>query len=259
MKILISWSGKESHKIAIILRGWLPIVVPADPWVSSKDIRKGKRWNQELAKQLEDIQFGIFCMIANNVTAPWIHFEAGALSKWIEEASVVPLLFGGLSVASLSEPLQQFQATLFQKDDTWRLILDINRALGEDAIDEGRLKKSFEFSWPSLQEKIASILDNSKIDLELSTTVSDSQNSVIELELQTKHKVILSAFAKSEDGSSTIDELVDEVRMNRVRLKHHLEELVDHDFLSVNRATMVGEIYTLTRKGREYLINEGII
>jgi len=259
MRILISWSGKESHEIAIVLKDWLPVVVPAEPWVSSEDIRKGKRWTQELAKCLEDIQFGILCMTINNKTAPWIHFEAGALSKWVDKAYVVPLLFGGFPMDSLSEPLQQFQAALFRKDDMQKLVLDINQALGENAIKEDQLKKSFAFSWHSVEKQINSILDTSNINPDLPAADSESQNSNKIFEIKTEHVTILSAIGQSEDGLSTKDELVPVIGMNLVRLEHYLEELVDHDFLNVTRGTMVGSLYKPSRKGREYMMNEGII
>jgi hypothetical protein len=41
MKIFISWSGELSHRVALELRDWLPMVINAlEPYVSSKDIEK---------------------------------------------------------------------------------------------------------------------------------------------------------------------------------------------------------------------------
>ena len=54
MDVLLSWSGKPSHELALYLRGWLPEVLPGiRPWVSSEDIPKGQRWSDELHKQLD--------------------------------------------------------------------------------------------------------------------------------------------------------------------------------------------------------------
>src|SRR6476646_5302906 len=60
MKVLISWSGELSHRVALLLREWLPMFIQvAEPWVSSEDIAKGELWRTELAKELEEGSVGI--------------------------------------------------------------------------------------------------------------------------------------------------------------------------------------------------------
>jgi hypothetical protein len=50
MKVFISWSGQQSRDIAIELRRWLPYIIqPIKPFLSSGDIRSGKRWSDVLA------------------------------------------------------------------------------------------------------------------------------------------------------------------------------------------------------------------
>ena len=51
MDIFVSWAGRDSHAIALVLRQWLPRVLPfVRPWVSSEDIRKGTRWSDEFSR-----------------------------------------------------------------------------------------------------------------------------------------------------------------------------------------------------------------
>src|SRR6266403_3949719 len=95
MKVFISWSGPISNKVAVLLRDWLPSVIQAvEPYVSSEDIDKGARWSTDIAKELEAAHFGILCITPDNISAPWINFEAGALSKALDKSKVVPLLVG---------------------------------------------------------------------------------------------------------------------------------------------------------------------
>ena len=99
MKIFLSWSGETSRKVAVALRGWLPKVIQAiDPWMSSEDIAKGARWGSDIATQLSEADAGIICLTRENMNAPWILFEAGALSKYVDASLVCPYLYG-LSLA----------------------------------------------------------------------------------------------------------------------------------------------------------------
>lgn len=80
--VFISWSGPRSKSAAEILKRWLPIVVhTANPWMSATDIDKGTRWSEEVAAALDTMKAGIICLTPENLSAEWLLFEAGALSK----------------------------------------------------------------------------------------------------------------------------------------------------------------------------------
>lgn len=157
MKVFISWSGEASRLVAQALREWLPQIIQAvKPWLSEKDINKGARWHSDLAKNLEETSVGIFCLTKENLTAPWILFEAGAVSKKVEESFVCTYLIG-LTHGDVTEPLSQFQATIAnKKEDTRKLLMTINQALKENALKEDQLNKAFEKWWPDLEEKLKS-------------------------------------------------------------------------------------------------------
>lgn len=108
LKIFISWSGEISEQVALQFRDWLPAVLPpVEPWVSSEDIEKGTRWSAEIAKQLEAASFGIICIDSTNIASPWLNFEAGAISKTIDNTRVMPFLLD-IEPKSLAGPLAQF-------------------------------------------------------------------------------------------------------------------------------------------------------
>jgi TIR domain len=96
MSGFISWSGKRSKDIALELRRWLPNVLQAaDVWMSDVDIEVGMRGIHEIFTHLEKAKVGIICLTPENSNAPWLLFEAGALSKQVVEKSrVCPYLFG---------------------------------------------------------------------------------------------------------------------------------------------------------------------
>jgi hypothetical protein len=157
VKVFISWSGSMSRAVAQALRDWLPSVIQAvDPWMSEDDIGKGIRWSAELANQLEQTQVGVICLTPENLESPWLHFEAGALSKTLENTYVCPYVFE-LKPADISGPLAQFQLTRAEKEDTRKLVYTINEALKDEALPESQLDKYFDRWWPDLEEQLKGI------------------------------------------------------------------------------------------------------
>jgi hypothetical protein len=154
MDIFISWSGPRSGAAAEALKGWLPKIVNAfKPWLSSADIEKGTRWSSEVAGRLAQAKAGIICLTPGNLTAPWILFEAGALSKTLESTFVCPLLID-LETTDLTGPLAQFQATKANKEQILKLIGTLNRALEDQAMPETHIEESFEVWWPKLEAEL---------------------------------------------------------------------------------------------------------
>jgi len=153
-KIFVSWSGAASHCVAEALKNWLPVIIQkATVFISSEDLKKGVRWQSDLAKELETANFGIICVTPDNISAPWLLFEAGAVSKSVSEGRVAPLLFN-VSHSGISGPLTQFNATLFTKDDVWKLIKAINEADSAEQISEDILTRSFDSNWPYLEKEV---------------------------------------------------------------------------------------------------------
>ena len=154
MKVFISWSGTNSRGIASAIYDWIPIVLQyAEPFTSSEEIDKGTRWSSTIAGELNKTNFGIICLTPENLDAPWIHFEAGALSKFVDHARVAPILFG-VKVSDVQGPLAQFHLTNFDKDDIRKLVSSINSAAGDEAIDEARLDKAYAALWPDLDANV---------------------------------------------------------------------------------------------------------
>ncbi len=122
MKIFISWSGEKSKEIASVFKEWIPSVIQvAKPFFSPNDIDKGTRWFSDISEELDKTQIGLIFLTKDNLQAPWLMFEAGALSKYIDKARVCPILFG-VEPTDIEGPLIQFQATRFTKEDIQKVI-----------------------------------------------------------------------------------------------------------------------------------------
>lgn len=159
MKVFLSWSGEKSHKVALVFRDWFPSVIQSlVPYVSSEDIDKGTRWSTDIAKELEDSSFGILCVTKENLNAPWLTFEAGALSKTMDKSFVSPFLFD-IKRSEVDGPILQFQSTIFSKEDMLKLVKTLNKACGDDKLTEERLEKAFSVWWPTLEEELNKLKD----------------------------------------------------------------------------------------------------
>ena len=165
MKLFVSWSGEYSRKIAAVLKQWIPAVIQSvEVFYSPEDIEKGDDWSSRLNQELEECKYGIVCLTPENVKAPWINFEAGALAKTMD--SHVSALMLGIETSDVKGPLSRFQNTRFEKEDFKKLVRSINRTtdkpLASDVLDY-----IFDSMWPHLQTPL------SEIESELKTHFSD--------------------------------------------------------------------------------------
>src|SRR5215831_21356719 len=95
-------------------------------------------------------------MTEDSLTSPWIMFEAGAISKVVEEGRVCPIVFG-IAKTDLVGPLASFQAIEFNKAEVRQLLTTINNAAKEATLPERHLEEAFSMWWPELEKKVAAV------------------------------------------------------------------------------------------------------
>lgn len=222
MKVFISWSGNISWKVAVIFRDWLPSVIQSvEPYVSSEDIDKGARWSTDIAKELEDSTFGILCVTKENLEAPWLSFEAGALSKTMEKSFVTPFLFD-IKRSEVQGPILQFQSTIFQKEDIKKMVQTLNKASGEAGIAEHRLEKSFEVWYPTLEKELTELKSQSSTEGETLSSQHEIQSSEILEEIlelsRDNQKLLRNPDAKLYDDIEKIKEYLERLSMRNEAL-----------------------------------------
>jgi hypothetical protein len=164
--IFISWSGERSRFIADALRRWLPTVIQAaSPWMSAKDIEKGTQGVQEIAHALDWTRIGVICLTPENADERWILYEAGALSKTVnnDKTRICTLLLGGLTFQDVVPPLGNFQHTKPEKEEIWSLIQSINNALSDSPISIEPLRETFDAMWPKLEKQLQELPNTREI------------------------------------------------------------------------------------------------
>lgn len=195
MKVFISWSGTKSEEVAKVLKRWIPCVIQSvEPYFSSADIDKGARWSTDIAKELQDTSFGILCVTRDNLSSSWLNFEAGALSKSIEQSKVCPFLVDLKPSDIQNSPILQFQMVSATKEDLFKLFKSINTNLGELKLQEDVLSTSFNTFWPKIEDDLKSASSVSEASVSNKKVSIDTQAPIEEiLELvRYQHKLLKS-------------------------------------------------------------------
>lgn len=211
MKVFISWSGDLSRQLGEALRDWLPAVIQnVRPFFTPNDIEKGARWGKDIATELEQSRVGIFCLTKENLTKPWIMFEAGALSKNVDISKVCPILFG-VDNTDLEGPLVQFQSIPFEKTEIRKLIKQINSSLGDQKLEEPVLNSVFDMWWPKLDEKVRAILEKREQSHNHATKRTDRDILEEILELSRLNSTRLKKPVSRRIHPAVIDHLIDAI------------------------------------------------
>ena len=157
--VFISWSGERSRLVAEYLREWTRTVVQAaKPWMSESEIEKGSRSLEEITRALAGCKVGITCLTPENTERPWILYEAGCLSKSIDDRTrLCTYLIGDIQPSDIRPPLGMFQGTRATREDTLRMMRTINRVVSDEPVADDILEKVFDKMWPDLENRLATL------------------------------------------------------------------------------------------------------
>ena len=154
-------SGCLSESIVEYLQKWLKWAIQlTNPRTSKSKILTGSRWHTMLSDLLAESNFGIICLTKDNIDEPWIHFEAGAISKIVGKSIVCPYLIGlKESDVPVKGPLHQFQMVNADKEGTYQLVNCLNAEVESNRLTEDDLNIVFEKWWPELEAHLAKHLE----------------------------------------------------------------------------------------------------
>jgi hypothetical protein len=181
--------------------------------MSAADIDKGALWMTDIGNQLKDTTVGIMCLTQDNIDAPWILFEAGALSKGLSKSRVCPFLIN-LTPSHLRPPLSAFNATTPQREEVLKLIKTINEQRGEERLPDERVEKAFDRWWDDFEKRFAVIVSEFKpTKAPHRRPVEDMVGEILELSRSIQQNVQSFAPAFADDESARfIDEQIAETR-----------------------------------------------
>lgn len=146
-KVFISWSGQLSKDVAAVWRDLIQETFDTvEPFMSEENVGAGERGLAKIAAELSGTKFGVIVVTQENQNSPWLNYEAGALSKDVEDESVrvAPTLVDFERKNDVSGPLGQFQASLLTQEGVEYILVEIAKVVG---ADEASIRKRFANSW----------------------------------------------------------------------------------------------------------------
>lgn len=131
-KIFISWSGDNSKEIAKEIKKSFENKIFKDTglscFVSDVDISSGDDWWNKIKKELKKCKLGIVCITKENLKAPWIYFESGAMVA--RELRVIPLLVNcGVKLLRETPIASKHMVDFYNREQFIKMVQNINNNL----------------------------------------------------------------------------------------------------------------------------------
>lgn len=160
--VFISWSGINSREIAEKLQTSLETKIFADEkikcFVSNRDIASDVDWQRKIYSEIKSCKIGIICITKENVKAPWIYYEAGAMMAYgVKE--IIPLRINCSLEALKDTPLQSKQAIDFHDFQSFcKMICDIAEEMGYRERTEDEKKILIKAQYEQIKQELKSTL-----------------------------------------------------------------------------------------------------
>lgn len=97
----------------------------------------------------------------------------------MDKSFVSPFLFD-IKRSEVDGPVLQFQSTIFNKDDVFKLVKTLNKACGEEQLTDERLDKAFNVWWPPLKQDLEKLVDFQETENASGASHIDENNEILE-------------------------------------------------------------------------------
>lgn len=216
-KIFISWSGSSSKNIANALKNNIEKIFENEEltiFMSAADIESGTEWFEKIKSNLLDSDCAILILTKENLSAPWILFEAGAMAINYEETRIIPMLFD-VKVDDKS-PLSHYHHKKFNKYDFTKMILDIQTFCGFEKATKKQLNTLAQNHFADFSKEISEEMKKLKNSVFFGTSYIFPKN----IRCVKKNSI----FISSPMNSSKNDDEYREQRTNILLLKDKLSK-----------------------------------
>lgn len=156
-----------------------------EPWISQNDIDKDAIWFDQIHSTLKGVSTGILCVTRDNMNAPWLLFEAGALSKGLSKNRVIPFLVD-LTPTDLTAPLSQLNGVRPTRDDFFKMLQTINKQQDENSLTEDRLRRVYDKWWQDFESDFQRIMSTTGLQ---QVVIRRKPDSILEEILETTRSI----------------------------------------------------------------------
>lgn len=248
-RLFISYIHEESvlamklkECIESIYSGQCEVFVSCD----KKDIPAGKKWLQTIGGALREADGLIVLCSPESIARSWVNFEMGCC--YIKDINIFPICHSGLSEGQLPLPISEFQALeLIDPNFVEDLLYGIDKNLD--------ITHGLHVNIDEMRSELLKASENKSIAS--STTGEPVQNNQ-RLEVSSDELQILSKLAASADNLSASD-LGRILNVLTQKAQYFLDNLVKTRMVGELLNYVSGTTYYLTKQGRKYLVDEGLL
>jgi DNA-binding MarR family transcriptional regulator len=213
---------------------------------SKNDIPAGDEWLERIKAALGEGRIFIPICGPSWLSHFWISFEMGC--SWIKDIKILPICHSGQKAEGLPIPISLSQGLELEDSEFIdRLFIGISKQLGFEKvpeIDKAKMHRQ--------------LLQAAKNSVSEKPSVKKQPQLVNEHELTKEELDILLGLARSEDGLTATD-LAEHFNVSTQRVTHFLDKLSSKKLVNMSANLLIGTTYFLTREGRKYLFDHGLL
>jgi hypothetical protein len=245
----------EEAALAGVIRTWVEDAFDAysvKAFVSSdrRDLPAGRKWLDVVRGNLEDCAVLIAVLSPTSIKRPWPNIELGA--AWIGGVTVIPFCHSGIKAAQLDRPFGDFHGVNIDNKDPGR---DLLGGIGDALNIKHPTKLHFDDFNAQLRAAAAATEHEAP---------AAAPSRLVGPDLPEEQIHILRSLAAATDSGGLgeegihIDALAANARVSPARLKYHLNELQERDYLHVRYYTG-GPDVVLLPDGAGWLIKHDLM
>jgi TIR domain len=204
------------------------------------DLPPGRKWLDEIARQLDEARVIVSLISPTSLKRPWVNIELGA--GWIKGLRVIPLCHSGQRVSELPRPFQDFGGIgLDQGDAPERLLAGIADTFG--------IAHPTRLAFAEMLKELRNVATGIKISVaEPAKTESDLHPD------QVKILQVLAQLADSEIRETLLANLPGQTGVRPAALTHHIDELSRRRFVYIDYSSIGDDTVRLQPDGAKWLL-----